>query len=628
MSTPFFEQFAKRSIVFDHALTCVPITLPAHTSLLTGLYPPSHGVRNNGTFRASDSLQLISEYAQQQGYETAAIIGGFPLVAQFGLNQGFRTYDDHFPRTPSQPGTYMYTERSAEQVRQSAQAWLDHHKDKFFLWMHFFDPHHPYLEHGIANATPYQQEVSYVDQQLQLLFQYLQQNKLDQNALIVITADHGEAFGEHGEISHSLFVYNTTLRIPMLISAPGISAGRNRELVRIVDIAPTILDFMHWKMQTKMDGISLLPLLQRGEWKLQDSYAESFAPAIDFGWSPLRTIQDEKSKYIEAPRPEFYDLTKDPDETKNEMPVDLAQPYAKRLQTLGKTAVTPEPHPLSPEERERLESLGYFSSPPTKLPANAPDPKDRVDAAREIAELSMSPSSLNDKAKAYAQIVQNEPSNPLLLLRYAEILLKLEKYKQAEQTFQQVLNLEYPSAAAYNGLATVYFSRNDLTHAQQILKQAESLHLADGETYYNLGEFAFQSGNPAQAFDYYNHSMTLEFLPAFYRAARIKEAGGDLNTAMDFLHKAEELAPSDAQVHSERAMLYFRHGKFDDAIAEFQKALQMNPDNPSAYYNIGLAYVRLGKKENARQYLQKFLTVAPKDWQQERATAKGLLSRS
>src|SRR5262249_36088133 len=283
----------------------------------------------------------------------------------------------------------------------------------------------------------------------------------------------------------------------------------------------------HWKTQSKMDGISLMPLLQRGEWKLQDSYAESFAPAIDFGWSPLRAIQDERSKYIQAPHAEFYDLTKDPEETKNEMPTDLASTYAKRLETLSKTSVTPQPHPLSAEERERLESLGYFSSPPTKMPANAPDPKDRVDIARKIAELSMSPTSLNDKAKAYADIERGEPSNPLLLLRYAEILLKLQKYKQAEQTFQQVLDLEYPSAAAYNGLATVYFSRNDLPHAQQILKQAESLHLADGETYYNLGEFAFQSGNSDQAFDYYNRSMALEFLPAFYRAARIKEAGGD-----------------------------------------------------------------------------------------------------
>ncbi|PWT92774.1 MAG: hypothetical protein C5B54_03005 [Acidobacteria bacterium] len=625
-TTPFFDEFAKQSVVFDHAFTCAPITLPAHTSLLTGLYPQRHGVRNNGTFRAPDSLNLISEIAKENGFATAAIIGGFPLTAQFGLNQGFDLYDDHFSQAPSPAGTFSYSERNAEQVRLAAQTWIQQQKHPFFIWMHFFDPHHPYLEHGMQNVAPYQQEVLYVDQQLKLFFDFLKQNKLDQDALVVITADHGEAFGEHGEVSHSLFVYNTTLRIPLLIHGPGLAPGRRTQIVRIIDLAPTILDFMQWKPKSGFDGVTLSNVLKQTNWKPVDAYAESFAPAIDFGWSPLRSIQDAKGKYIEATHREFYDLNHDPEEKENRIKTAAFREYEQKLHRLGQTPSVTPTHTLTPEDRDRLESFGYFSSAPTKFTKDAPDPKDKVAIAREIAELSMSPSTLPEKAHAYAKIVQQDPSNPLLLLRYAEILLKMKQYKEAEQTFQHVLDLEYPSAAAYNGLATVYFSRNDLNRAQQMLKQAEGLHLADGETYYNLGEFALAAGNPDGASTYYEHSMQFGFLPAFYKAAQLKELGGGIQDGIQILQKAEQTAPSDAQVNNEIGLLYFRHAKWDDAVAEFKKALAKNPQDASAYYNMGLAFYRAGRNPEAKQSLEEFLRLAPAEWKQQRFAAHETLS--
>ena len=626
--TPFFEELAKHSVVFENAFTCVPITLPAHASLLSGLYPPSHGVRNNGTFRAPPELYLLSKYAKENQFATAAVIGGFPLSAQFGLNQGFDFYDDHFPKQQSAPGIYLFAEKNAELVRKSAESWLTQHlNDSFFLWMHFFDPHHPYVDHGMTGIPPYDQEVLFVDQQLDLFFQYLKQHQLDNQLLTIVTADHGEAFGEHGEISHSVFVYNTTLRIPLLISTPGKAAGRRRELARIIDVAPTVMDIFQWKTQSKMEGVTLLPLLDGKQQSPQELYAETLAPALDFGWSPLLSIQNLDSKFILAPRSEFYDLKQDPGELQNEIAGVNPDSYRKKIHEVSARAPISKniSHTPSPEEREQLESLGYFSGATTIISANGPDPKDRIQVARLIAELTGEPMSLPAKEEAYRKIAKQEPSNPLLLLRYGEVLLKLQKYSQAEQVFQRVLDLEYPYVAVYNGLAAVYFHRNQPAKAESILNQALKLNLADGETYYNLAEFKFNKGDSAGAMIYYDRSIQEGFVPAFLRKARLLEIQGESDAALRLLQKGEDAAPNDARLNMDRGILLARNKKLPEAIAEFEKALQKDPEEKHLLYNIGLCYYRMGEKEKARGYLKEFLNAPTQNFKDERSAAEQMI---
>lgn len=628
-STPFFEKFAKRSTVFDHALTCVPITLPAHTSLLTGLYPPSHGVRNNGTFQAPSSLTLVPEIAKQNGLNTAAVIGGYPLASRFGLNQGFDFYDDHFAKKETAPGVFLYAEKDAAMVRASGEQWLTANAatGPFFLWLHFFDPHHPYQEHGIDSLAPYQQEVAYVDQQLGLLFDFIAKHQLDLNTLVILTADHGEAFGEHGEISHSLFVYNTTLKIPLLISAPGNKPARIGDLVRIIDIAPTICEIMGWKNSVRVDGASLVSVMKGEKGAARDSYAETLASALDFGWSPLFAVQDSRSKYIQAPHPEYYRLDSDPGETRNEVGTIQNGSYLARIKNIVEaTGTRPEPHLLSPEEREQMESIGYLSSGRMKPRSDAPDPKDRVDVARRIAELTASPMSPADKAKAYADIVSREPGNPLLMLRYAEILLKLQKYSEAEVLFQKVMALEYPATDLYNGLAAVYFYERRLKDAENMLKQADSLNLADGETYYNLGELCFNRGERDRAFQYYDRSMKLGYALAYYRKARLAEITGGYEDAIKMLKQAESLNPDDEQANYEMGMVYSRHNKYQQAIDEFKIALGKNPGDIPLLYNLGLSYSRLGDDANAKDCMRRFLAAnPPAELKEEIAIARQLL---
>ncbi|MCI0613880.1 sulfatase-like hydrolase/transferase, partial [bacterium] len=456
------------------------------------------------------------------GFATAAFVGAAPLAANYGLNQGFDVYDDSFPPAPTQQGMFAYAERNAEQVRLAAQNWLSNlpQSKSFFLWIHFFDPHHPYLTHGYAGLTPYQEEVAYTDHQLSEFFVFLKQN-LDSNNLVVITSDHGEAFGEHGEISHSLFIYNTTLRIPLMISGPGVQSRRVSDLVRIIDISPTIAEIMGWKSAASIDGVSLMPLLRGQKLKLLDNYSESFASAIDFGWSPLACIQDQQFKYIQAPKPEFYDLKVDPNEDHNLASSQQSAKYKMKVEELLKRATVNSEHKPLAEEMERLRSLGYVGAVPQKIRWDGPDPKDKLQVARRIAELTMQPMTLPQRAKAYAEIVQLDPSNPLLLIRFGEVLLQLKDYANAERAFQSAIQLGYPSAAPFNGLAAVYYYQERAADAEAILQKAVDTGVADGETYFNLAEFLNNRGQKQQAFAYYDRSIILGYELAAQRKAQL-----------------------------------------------------------------------------------------------------------
>ena len=384
--TPFMQRFSESSAVFEKAFTTAPITLTAHVSLFTGLNPPSHGVRHNGVYRAPQSLNLLSESARLAGFETGAFVGASPVAAIYGLNQGFDHYDDSFQKVQTESGIFSYPERNAEQVRVAAQNWLTTRNSNkpFFLWLHLFDPHHPYETHGYSDLKPYEQEVAYTDHQLAEFFEFLNKRNAVSNDLVVITSDHGEAFGEHGEVSHSLFVYNTTLRIPLMISSPGIRPGRYTELVRIIDIYPTIAELMEWKASSASDGVSLAALIRGEKFQSLESYSESFAPAIDFGWSPVACLQDAQFKYIHAPKPEMYKVESDPSEMQNLVgsSQQTAKYKTKVEALLARSKSENSGHTPSAEEMERLRALGYVASAPQKINWNGADPKDRVGVAQ------------------------------------------------------------------------------------------------------------------------------------------------------------------------------------------------------------------------------------------------------
>jgi len=421
--TPMVDALAARGTWFSTCITPQPLTLPAHTSIFTGLYPFHHGVRNNGTYIVPESEVTLAELFQEEGWATHAVISAFVLDSRFGLDQGFDTYDDDLSGGPKQK-MFMFKEVKAEQTAARAVQWLQKERDRerpFFLWVHFFDPHADYEPPAEWAAkfpgNPYQGEISYADNSLGYILKELDDEQILENTVVVFTSDHGDGLGEHGESTHSLFIYESTTRVPLLFTGPRVPAGgRVDQLVRTIDIVPTVLELAGLKVPAGLDGASLVPVWE-GHEDRRTAYLETFVTRLNFGWSELRGMREAGAKVILAPRPEAYDLMADPEETRNlledggtmsgtgrELMGDLraiveADPFARGEQQESE---------LDHETRRKLASLGYVWGAPVDTGRELPDPKDRLEFWRRFqAAQSLIRDDRYDEARQAAGIVKH-----------------------------------------------------------------------------------------------------------------------------------------------------------------------------------------------------------------------------
>jgi choline-sulfatase len=489
--TPQLDALATRGLVFTQAHTPVPLTLPAHASLLTGLIPPAHGVRGNGAFVLSGSTPTLAEALRARGLRTAAFIGGFPLSRRFGLARGFDHYDDAMTRPPGVH--YEFAERRGSEVAAAARAWLTENPGPVFVWAHFFDPHAPYDPPAdFRGRDPYRGEVAAADAALgDLLASW---RLRPEPSLVVVTADHGEAFGEHGEESHSLFVYETTLRVPLVLEGAGVPAGRRVETpVALTDVAATIIG--------RIGGTSpSLPGHDLTSSVGSPLYAETLAPRLDFGWSELRSIRQDHYKYVRAPKPELYDLAADPGETRNRFAdePEVAARLTRVLdRTLAETGETESRAPLDLDSAERLRALGYVHGPGGA--GSGADPKDQVTLALDIARAAGPFSSHAAAATVYASLLRRDPENPLLNFRLADALLRSGRRQESIPHFRKVLSAGARTADPYVGLATAYAELGRLEDARRILTRALAVEPGNGQVQYNLGEIARVAGDAATA---------------------------------------------------------------------------------------------------------------------------------
>jgi arylsulfatase A-like enzyme len=390
------DTIAASGVRFEHAISPAPLTLPAHATLLTGLDPPQHGVRHNGVHRLDEGIPTLAERLQASGYATAAVVGALVLDRRFGLGRGFGSYDDHVGGERS--GIVGYAERRADRVVDRALEWLADAPSRFFLWVHFYDPHTAYAPpRGFASAfasDPYAGEIAFADAQLGRLLDGLRGREAG-GLLVAVASDHGESLGEHGELTHAYGVYDATQRVPLLLRGPGLPEGSTiREPVRLADLAPTILELCGAAPLGAVEGRSLLPLLAGGEGRGERlAYVETLATQLDFRWSPLLGIRSARWKYVRAPRPELYDLRLDPGERENRA---AGEPeVVARLDALLEERLRGARPPrvdvvLDASDRELLQGLGYLVPAP-EVPADlgrvgGPDPKDRMPTLRALAE--------------------------------------------------------------------------------------------------------------------------------------------------------------------------------------------------------------------------------------------------
>ena len=383
--TPNIDRVAREGVLFEQAESAAPLTLPAHTSLFTGRFPFQHGVRDNGAV-LDPGERTLAQVLQTRGFRTAGFAASYVLDARWGLARGFDLYDGTFGRRGN-GAQDDGMRRSADQIVDRALAWLNTTSDaRFFAWLHFYDAHTPYEPVG-QRATGYQGEIAFVDFQIGRVLAFLDARRLRDRTLVVIVGDHGESLGEHGERSHGLFVYEAVTRVPLIISAPSsrMHGRRVTDVVRSVDLMPTVLDLLGIPVPSSVSGMTLAAQMAGAPRKAEiDAYSETMYPRYHFGWSALRALRAGRFKLIEAPRPELYDLAADPSEQHNlyERRPALAAALARRLSP-DEPNGTRRGSAGGATDRDaaaRLASLGYLSGSPRGLKASAAlaDPKDEI----------------------------------------------------------------------------------------------------------------------------------------------------------------------------------------------------------------------------------------------------------
>lgn len=540
--TPAMDALARRGVRFDRAYATAPITLPSHATLLTGLYPPGHKARDNGT-RVDAQVPLLSTALSQAGFATGAFVAAFPLDRRFGLNRGFDIYSDRLPR---QPDGRPSNERPGRVVVDEALQWLSSNRARrFFLWVHLFEPHTPYgnvadpAQAGRPAEARYDDDVAEADRQLQRVIEALGADAA--STLVVVASDHGEAFGEHGEIGHSVFIYDTTLRVPLIVAGPGVPQGRTvNDAVTLADVAPTVLPRLGMRT-LDADGIDLGPTFDGQALPERELYAETFAPLLDFGWSSLRSVRRGDWKYIAAPRAELYNVTSDAGETRNAVAGDPARAasLAERVDKYSSAEIAAAAA-AEPEVAARLRALGYASGSGRSAPGARPDPKDRKPLAARIARVAsgeLRGAALED---ALRRILQEDPGNPQANLRLGYVLLETNRCAAAVKHFQAAIDAQLPGAEAHLGLAGCDAQARRFDASARALAAAERAEPENPVIAANLGVVLSDSGNPARSLPHFERALKVD--PDFHEARfNFAVALGRLGRRPEAAAQAQEL---------------------------------------------------------------------------------------
>ena len=560
--TPTLDALARRGVVFDRAYSAAPITLPSHATIMTGRYPPGHGARDNG-MHLSPAVPTLAAVLRAKGFRTAAFVAAFPLDHQFGLDRGFDVYGDRLPRGPD--GKLM-NERPASQVVDDAIAWLnsqqstvDSRQSRFFLWVHFFEPHAPYGDPSTGRTTldRYDDEIAIADRETGRLLNAL--GGTAQETAVIVVGDHGEAFGEHGEYAHSIFVYDTTLRVPLIVSAPNANSARVGEPVTLADIAPTAAHLVGETM-ADVDGVDLAPAWSGGTLPHRELYAESFAPLVEFGWAPLRSIRSDGWKFIAAPTPELFRIDDDPSEQTNvaARETTIARQLDQRANRFSPPALSASAT-MPPDAAERLRALGYSSggrpsSVDSRQSDRRPDPKDRREIAGAIAQVTSGELAGDALTSALERLVRADPANAQAHLRLGFAYLKRGDCVRALPQLTAAASAGLPSADAYLGIATCLGRQNDLAGAERALAEATRREPDNPVILANIGILQASRGQLAAAIASLTTALSKDpgldearfnLAIAYAKAGRRADAAA---AARDLLHRLPPTSPQRTEV--------------------------------------------------------------------------------
>lgn len=652
VDTPVVDGLAEDGVRFAHAYSALPVTAPSHTTIMTGKYPMAHGVRDNGLFVLSEDQLTLAEGLRRQGWATAAAIAGFPLVSRFGLNQGFDLYDDRLERPSDEffdrmrlarPPRLFFDERKAARVNEAVFDWIDeHHQQPFFLWIHYYDPHQPHEPPPPYDQQyvddPYDGEIAYADECLGVLLAKLRRLGVYDRTLVVLTADHGEGLGEHGEETHSFLLYDTTLHVPLIIRHPAGPRGMViDQRVGLVDLMPTILDAVGVERPSDMQGRSLMPVLAGGDpGEVPRYYAETLSPRLTNGWGELRALFDGRWKYVHGPRVELFDLADDPHELRNL--VDDRPEVAARMRTglegfleefsvRGTTRVVP----ADDETREKLIALGYLQggdqeSTPIheQLLEGGTAPQDRVGdvGGQSLARELLHQGRALDARGVIQRLLEGDPDNSFYLELMVLAELQLGRLDEVIEIVDSI-----PSASEQKRQARLllhvghlYYSRDELDRAESTVRRSLELE-PSAPGYYLMASIQGRRGRTDAEVRSLEDSLRLDptFPPARVDRAVHYAQSGDAVRAERAFRQALEDQPYFARAHFNYGAFLLEQGNPSAALDRFERAAELDPGYLQAYHGTVLCQVSLDRIAEARATLATLEAIAPSSEETERA---------
>jgi tetratricopeptide (TPR) repeat protein len=618
--TPNLDALARGGVLFQNVYAQVPLTLPSHCSIMTGTTPLTHGIHNNGGYVLSPERTTLAEMLKARGFRTAAFVASFSVDSRFGLDQGFDLYDDSFEA--GLPLKSANSERRADTVAALFSAWLDGQDgEPFFAWVHFFDPHLPYRPPAPYDrefsSNPYDGEIAFMDEAVGAVVGKLREMNLAGRTLVVLAGDHGEAFGEKVETGHGVFIYDQTLKVPLVLHAPGhLPDGKVVSTrVRLTDIVPTVLDMAGLPVPADVEGESLVPLAAGKKGMDRETYIETFYPRENYGWSELVGLISGDWKYIRAPKTELYNLRTDPAETRNEAGSagDAVAGLDRKLEGLVRKsaglAAGPD-RPLAAEEQERLRSLGYINFSGGGAASSAADPKDKLDVLKlaQLAEGFELDGRYPEAKAAYARLLELVPGSPASYVNLALCQARLKEFDGAVATLRLGTERMPDSAVLHVRLGHTYLVTGRPAEALASMDRTIALEPRNVDAYTAAASALDALGRKAKARDYLEKAIAVEPENKFLRTSLAMNLAstGDIGRAIDVYKALVADHPGDQVLRQHLGIAYGVAGDYANSIESFKQAIAISP-TPSAYLNLAVALKKAGDIPAAVEALRLYL---------------------
>ena len=635
VATPNLDRIAGEGAMAAEAPVHVPLTRPSPASLLTGRLPAEHGLRDNVTPPLAASVPTLAETLRKAGFATGAFVSAVVLSAQSGLGRGFETYDDRFEMGDDDARFLNSIQRRGDVTTAAAVSWLEGKRDtRLFAWLHLYDPHDPY-EPPEPYASryagrPYDGEVAWSDELVGRLDDALGRLGLRDDTLLVVTSDHGEGLGEHGESVHGFFVYQSTLRVPLLVRGPGVAAGaRVTTTVGTVDLMPTVLEMLGLPApaEDRMSGRSLAGALRGGPVPAESAaYAESLLPLLHYGWSDLRMLREGRWKYIQAPRPELYDLSQDPAEERNladEQPARAAALRGALQAHLEREKASPpaDASAIPPDLLEKLGALGYLgaAAPPPGASTGA-DPKDKIAEFKVLNRLvregliKLRERDYAGSARRLQELLRRGVDSFEVRYYLARALTGLGRHRDAATHFAAAAQRLPGYAAAHLGEADARIAIGDSRGALAALERGRRASPRDPRLPEREAQVWRKLKRPSEAVAAYQAAIALAPTDALLRV-QLGEAlrdAGRLDEAAATLREAVGLDATVASYWNALGMVQGAREDFVSAEAAFREAVARDGADASYQYNLGLALLRQGKRPDAAEAFRRALALDPR----------------